>query len=1265
MNKSFSYFIAVVLCLLQSNVSLGQQGQPVAVSPEAAALSKQINYPVNLNTGVPDISVPLYEIKTKTMALPVVLSYHAGGFRINEQSTRTGLGWTLSTDLQITRQINGLDDFKATFGYIANTKMKGKDTLYYADNYSYPLQALSPFPYRNSYDIAFSNIDGMPDQFNYKLLNKSGSFYFQKNYAGTGYSIVSVPYDDIQISYNQGQFKIVDTDGTVYYFGSIIIPPNDSDDGAEKGFEYSGAIGIGTCLDCVISTWKCKKIEDASKTDSITFKYEDRLVTKYRTYNDRVEFYENEQGPCGMDYYFKSDLPPMNTPNTYESLLGVVDFWSISSPKYMQYTNNGTKFHVPYVNSTTGVVGDKTYDKTSGSNYTSSDVKGISLEEINFSGGSVVFTGADELEKITIFDDQQNPIRMFTFLQSYTPPAYITEAKLMNGPDYQGTLYLDGIEMSSGTGEVVENYSFMYTNKECFGNHLKGHDAWGYRNLSTVETGSPYAGFSAVPQHSWSGRYYFMCNSFQNINIQFGGNSNLEVPDENSIKKGILKRIVYPTGGYTEFTFESNRYKTSGAPSQNYIGGGLRIKDIVHYTATGNAAAHEYFKYGEDEDGAGILLAPPALELDVNGQMLYKGYSYEQLCAYLTGPNDVPGNGTPPFYPIHIDCQNRGCLSVRAKEKKTTYLPSSSLDYTYPDGSPIYYTQVTTYRESGGNNTGKTEQFYYSPTKFFSASTPFYEESVVSGTPIRRIQAQGFMGEKKAEIQYKKEGSTFLPVKKVEFFYKKYLRPTQVRVVYAFPRVLFEVVGGNFSSFHPDLYNQAIGFGSGADPGDYYVSGQYGIPVGRLLLATRIDTDYSDGVGVTNRMDYYYDNSNYIQPSRIRTKRSDGKEVETVLKYCYDFSTTDYIAMKNQNILAPVIEERMQLVNPVKELSLIKREWGQISVINNFLAPLWEDRSYNGGTPEREVSFDQYGTNARLHTITIKNIPYSYIWGYNGQYPIAEVKNARQKDAVYGPVPDGGYLNFPTTNGATSQVTFTTYGTGTVTVELGPGSFLDVGTTLYVNYYLSGNGLTRYGTFCMNNTSTSSCYYATPSSHNTVDLTGIPEGTYTLEVTCTTNIPGRGATVLYSYTKAGEVEPSGTEFFYEGFEEYTGASTSTPYAGRRYKTGNFTVPFVRPNGRNYLIDYRSLQSGGWVYVKKPFTDHMVLNDGSAFDEVRVYPEDAQMTTYTYDPLVGMTSSTDASGRTTYYEYDGFGRLKVVSDLDKQPVQQYDYHYQGQ
>lgn len=52
-----------------------------------------------------------------------------------------------------------------------------------------------------------------------------------------------------------------------------------------------------------------------------------------------------------------------------------------------------------------------------------------------------------------------------------------------------------------------------------------------------------------------------------------------------------------------------------------------------------------------------------------------------------------------------------------------------------------------------------------------------------------------------------------------------------------------------------------------------------------------------------------------------------------------------------------------------------------------------------------------------------------------------------------------------------------------------------------------------------------------------------------------------------------------------------------------------------------------------------------------------------MTTYTYQPLVGMTSQCDIGNRITYYEYDGLQRLKRIRDQDYNILKSLDYQYQ--
>ncbi|AXT51165.1 hypothetical protein D1818_10125 [Aquimarina sp. BL5] len=55
---------------------------------------------------------------------------------------------------------------------------------------------------------------------------------------------------------------------------------------------------------------------------------------------------------------------------------------------------------------------------------------------------------------------------------------------------------------------------------------------------------------------------------------------------------------------------------------------------------------------------------------------------------------------------------------------------------------------------------------------------------------------------------------------------------------------------------------------------------------------------------------------------------------------------------------------------------------------------------------------------------------------------------------------------------------------------------------------------------------------------------------------------------------------------------------------------------------------------------------------------------SMVTTYTYDPLIGITSVTDPKGYTMYYEYDDFNRLEYVKDDEGNLVSENKYNYKN-
>lgn len=121
----------------------------------------------------------------------------------------------------------------------------------------------------------------------------------------------------------------------------------------------------------------------------------------------------------------------------------------------------------------------------------------------------------------------------------------------------------------------------------------------------------------------------------------------------------------------------------------------------------------------------------------------------------------------------------------------------------------------------------------------------------------------------------------------------------------------------------------------------------------------------------------------------------------------------------------------------------------------------------------------------------------------------------------------------------------------------------------------------------------------------------------------------------------------------------SGLTSSTYIVSYWGKSGSATVNSGYPTrtGRSF---------GNWTYYEHEITGTSITISGSVYiDEVRVYPKGASMTTYTYNPLIGMTSQCDPNNRITYYQYDNFNRLSLIRDQDYNILKKICYNYAGQ
>lgn len=67
--KPYNLSLFFIGCFIQISIVYAQEKKITPISPEATALTKMVNNPVNYFTGIPDISIPLYEIKAGGLTL--------------------------------------------------------------------------------------------------------------------------------------------------------------------------------------------------------------------------------------------------------------------------------------------------------------------------------------------------------------------------------------------------------------------------------------------------------------------------------------------------------------------------------------------------------------------------------------------------------------------------------------------------------------------------------------------------------------------------------------------------------------------------------------------------------------------------------------------------------------------------------------------------------------------------------------------------------------------------------------------------------------------------------------------------------------------------------------------------------------------------------------------------------------------------------------------------------------------------------------------
>ena len=514
MKKTILLTVVVFLCVVQSHSqeNLNYQKElermvKVPNNPEATAFTKYGNTSVSMYSGTPNISIPLYSIQGRELSLPISLTYDASGVKVDQSASQVGLNWNLNLGGRVSRITNGLVD-----DYISIAPSAVGYSSMYSNNYVYVggmstnktlrglvaeyLNNTTSFETENDVLMYFKFLKDVSDN---KLDTQPDYFSF----SALGYSDTFV-FEIDNVSTNAPKT-----------FRSLNNPRN------KINATFNGNH---------VTKWTIT-VEDGTK-----FFFEQAEKTHTINLNDI-----NGASAVYQDYYSSWLLTKIESAN----LKDIYEF---------NYTNLGLSSNQPqvHISSRTNEVNDDNPNYTGNITKQSTDyqVEQIVLTGIKHNDKLVVgltyknrydHSKATALDKINVYKyrntnviNDEDVLKSFDFSHSYFG---ITNNQLPQTQDpFDIRLKLDSFSIKSNSNSILKSYTFDYFSPD----KIPARDSY---------------------SKDYLGYYNGTNNSVLYPSVYVGGINFTGANRSPNFSKaiiGTLKRITYPTGGYTDFTFEAN-----------------------------------------------------------------------------------------------------------------------------------------------------------------------------------------------------------------------------------------------------------------------------------------------------------------------------------------------------------------------------------------------------------------------------------------------------------------------------------------------------------------------------------------------------------------------------------------------------------------------------------------------------------------------------------------------------------------------------------
>lgn len=770
------------------------------------------------------------------------------------------------------------------------------------------------------------------------------------------------------------------------------------------------------------------------------------------------------------------------------------------------------------------------------------------------------------------------------------------------------------IEKDGTNSNLLSAFNFAYNNNS--GQRLLLNSISHTNNINNTINKYSF-GYNTSPNDllltDYTGNYADHWGYYNSTNINGAYPNDIftrKQPNASIALSGLINKIIYPTGGSTIFSWEMDDYNKvvsldrQSLSNSTGIGGGMRVNKVQSFASDGVLSYEKKYYYKI-------------------------GYS-----STISNINTLASSGI-----LNCNPQYTGQIINRNGLTASYVYFNSFVQYSFSgQGSPIGYPEVVEVNKDGSytkyfytsyaadlNNTTHWDQAPINTVGWISGVDPYV---AFSSLEKERGKLSGEFLYSANDVLLKKTVNTY---RQDPERFNNYMNWVEFGGSYTYDNLT-----GNAPSV-------IVAFGAACKK---FLYSYYPVSTTTTIY------DQNGNNPLTDITQYTYNTDNQIvSESKINSKNY---PVVTTFEYPKNFQSGSplYSDMVSKNILSPVIQK----ATSVNGLPASSERLNYFSPFAGKYFPQSIDRKIGANNFQTEQLFNKFDIHGNLiEQQKINDFKESYQWGYNGQHPIVKITNAANNySAIVTPqAPNTQYGSMNANTTPTRIITFSSQTTLNLYTSNIP--YVSYGYQVYVR--ITGP---RYYEFTLCSSYGNDCPLP-----NLVTIPNIPAGTYTIHFDG--NQGPYDNQLSYDYSNSGNIttEIYNGEFFYEGFEENTNSSVTegASRTGSKYWNGSYTCSFVIPNSKNYVIQWWSYQNNKWNFNQQPYTNQMVL--AGPVDDIRVFPSDAFISTYTYKPLRGITSETDPNGKTIYYEYDSFNRLSLIRDQDKNIIKKICYNYAGQ